>query len=100
MIKAHLRITFSLLVAKTLVFLFLMALSIIALLAGGPAILGISESIRSGQSGQKKEEHRARRCNLIVTCVSGDSADRSVLEGKKVVLRNGKVFTVMISRNF
>lgn len=67
-----------------------MVLSMVLALVTVPAVLGTNEAIRQGQSKEKREEHRARRCNLIVTCVSSSKRSREI-DGKQVVLRGGKV---------
>ncbi|KAH8594081.1 hypothetical protein B0O99DRAFT_688109 [Bisporella sp. PMI_857] len=56
-----------------------------------PALLGVNESIRQGQSKDRKEEHRARRCNLIVSCVSPSSRSREI-DHRQVVLRDNKLY--------
>jgi hypothetical protein len=74
-----------------------MVLSVIVALMTCPAMLATAEAIRQGQSKDRREEHRARRCNLVVKCVraSGRSAE---IEGRRVVLRDGKVSRSSSSR--
>ncbi|PGH20328.1 hypothetical protein AJ80_03595 [Polytolypa hystricis UAMH7299] len=56
-----------------------------------PALLGAAEVIRQGQSKGKREEHRARRCNLIVTCIKSFRWSRE-LDTRQVVLRDNKLY--------
>ncbi|KAF9700718.1 hypothetical protein EKO04_001522 [Ascochyta lentis] len=56
-----------------------------------PGLLGSQEAIRQGQSKDKREEHRARRCNLIATCVKSSPRSREI-DGRPIVLRNGKLW--------
>jgi hypothetical protein len=56
-----------------------------------PGLLGSQEAIRQSQSKEKREEHRARRCNLIATCVKSSNRRREIT-GRQVVLRNGKLW--------
>lgn len=69
-----------------------MVLSMLLAMNTCPALLGTSEAIRQSQSKERKEEHRARRCNLIVTCVKSSSRSRE-LNGRQVVLKDNKVGT-------
>lgn len=56
-----------------------------------PALLGTNEAIRQGQTKDRREEHRARRSNLIVSCV--DPSPRSIqIDHRQVGLKNNKVF--------
>jgi hypothetical protein len=68
-----------------------MVLSILIAIIAAPGLLGSSEAIRQSQSQEKREEHRARRCNLVVTCVKSSGRSRE-LNGRVVVLRNGKLY--------
>jgi hypothetical protein len=68
-----------------------MVLSILIAIIAAPGLLGSSEAIRQSQSQEKREEHRARRCNLVVTCVKSSGRSRE-LNGRIVVLRNGKLY--------
>ncbi|KAI0515454.1 hypothetical protein F5B22DRAFT_607390 [Xylaria bambusicola] len=56
-----------------------------------PAMLGTQESIRQSQSKNKREEHRARRCNLVVSCVKQSIRSRDI-DGKLVVLKDNKLW--------
>ncbi|KAF2248026.1 hypothetical protein BU26DRAFT_388967, partial [Trematosphaeria pertusa] len=68
-----------------------MVLSVLVAIIAAPALLGTQEAIRQGQAKDKKEEHRARRCNLIATCVK--SSMRSLeINGRPIVLRDGKLW--------
>jgi hypothetical protein len=68
-----------------------MVLSILIAAIIAPGLLGSQEAIRQSQSKEKKEEHRARRCNLIATCVKSSNRSREI-NGRQVVLRNGKLW--------
>ncbi|GME57175.1 hypothetical protein GTA08_BOTSDO09442 [Neofusicoccum parvum] len=54
-------------------------------------MLGTQEAIRQSQAKEKREEHRARRCNLIVGCVRTSLKGREI-NGKKIVLRDSKLY--------
>lgn len=56
-----------------------------------PGLLGSQEAIRQSQSKEKREEHRARRCNLIATCVKSSSRSREI-NGRPVILRDNKLW--------
>lgn len=55
-----------------------------------PAMLGTQEAIRQSQSKTKREEHRSRRCNLIVSCVKPSIRSRDI-NNKLIVLKDSKV---------
>ncbi|KAF4303375.1 hypothetical protein GTA08_BOTSDO09442 [Botryosphaeria dothidea] len=54
-------------------------------------MLGTQEAIRQSQAKEKREEHRARRCNLIVGCVKTSHRSKEI-NGKKIVLRDSKLY--------
>ncbi|KAI1073776.1 hypothetical protein F5B20DRAFT_492978 [Whalleya microplaca] len=56
-----------------------------------PALLGTQEAIRQSQSKNKREEHRARRCNLVVSCVKQSIRSRDI-NGRLVVLKDNKLY--------
>lgn len=68
-----------------------MVLSMLVAIIAAPGLLGSQEAIRQSQSKEKREEHRARRCNLIATCVKSSIRSREI-NGRPVVLRNGKLW--------
>ncbi|KAF2001993.1 hypothetical protein P154DRAFT_595611, partial [Amniculicola lignicola CBS 123094] len=68
-----------------------MALSMLVALIAAPALLGTQEAIRQSQGKEKREEHRARRCNLIATCVKSSIRSREI-DGRQIVLRKGKLY--------
>lgn len=68
-----------------------MVLSILIATISAPGLLGSQEAIRQSQSNDKREEHRARRCNLIATCVKSSRRSRE-LDGRPVVLKNGRLW--------
>jgi hypothetical protein len=68
-----------------------MVLSILIASMVAPGLLGSQEAIRQGQSKDKREEHRARRCNLIANCVTPSARSRQI-DGRPVVLRDGKLW--------
>ena len=67
-----------------------MVLSMLVAIITCPAMLATAEAIRQGQSKERREEHRARRCNLVVTCVKA-STRSAELDNRLVLLRDGKV---------
>jgi hypothetical protein len=67
--------------------------SILIALIATPALLATSEAIRQGQSKDRKEEHRARRSNLVISYV--DSSPLSFdIDHRQVALRNNKVTSI------
>ncbi|ORY12812.1 hypothetical protein BCR34DRAFT_284207 [Clohesyomyces aquaticus] len=68
-----------------------MVLPILIAVITAPALLGTQESIRQSQAKEKREEHRARRCNLIATCVKSSLRSREI-NGRPIVLKNGKLY--------
>ncbi|KAI8965356.1 hypothetical protein F5Y11DRAFT_344516 [Daldinia sp. FL1419] len=68
-----------------------MAVPMILALTIAPALLGTQEAIRQSQSKNKREEHRARRCNLVVSCVKQSIRSRDI-NGKLVVLKDNKLY--------
>ncbi|CAJ2505775.1 Uu.00g131690.m01.CDS01 [Anthostomella pinea] len=68
-----------------------MAIPMLLALTICPAILGTQEAIRQSQSKNEREEHRARRCNLVVSCVKQSIRSRDI-NGKLVVLKDNKLY--------
>ncbi|KAF4303285.1 hypothetical protein GTA08_BOTSDO08754 [Botryosphaeria dothidea] len=68
-----------------------MVLSMLLALNACPAMLGTQEAIRQSQSKERREEHRARRCNLIATCVKSSIRSREI-NGRQLVLRDNKLY--------
>ncbi|KAK7753822.1 hypothetical protein SLS62_004188 [Diatrype stigma] len=68
----------------------IMSLAMLLALTVCPAMLGTQEAIRQSQSKNKREEHRARRCNLVVSCCKPSIRSRDI-NGKLVVLKDQKV---------
>ncbi|KAF2853189.1 hypothetical protein T440DRAFT_368018, partial [Plenodomus tracheiphilus IPT5] len=68
-----------------------MVLSILIATITAPGLLGSQEAIRQSQSQEKKEEHRARRCNLIATCVKSSRLSREIND-RPIVLRNSRLW--------
>lgn len=64
--------------------------SLLIALVTAPALLATNEAIRQGQTKDRKEEHRARRCNLTVSCVEASRLSLEV-DHRQVVLKNSKV---------
>ena len=67
-----------------------MAAAMLLAVALCPAILGTQEAIRQSQAKSKREEHRARRCNLVVSCVKPSIRSQEI-DGTYVTLRDFKV---------
>ncbi|EAS29743.2 uncharacterized protein CIMG_08489 [Coccidioides immitis RS] len=68
-----------------------MVFGIITAVAACPAIVGTTEAIRSSQRSQRRQEHRSRKMNLIVSC-SDPSRKSKDVDGCFVVLRNHKLW--------
>lgn len=68
-----------------------MALSLLLALSTAPAIIGTQEAVNNSQRKQRREEHRARRSNLIVSCVKSSSRSAE-LNNKAVILTNNKLY--------
>jgi hypothetical protein len=68
--------------------------SMLLALITAPALLATAEAIRQGQSKDRREEHRARRSNLIVSCVDSSPASREI-DHRQVALRGNRVCTVL-----
>ncbi|GAP90772.1 hypothetical protein SAMD00023353_4700210 [Rosellinia necatrix] len=68
-----------------------MAVPMLLALTICPALLGTQEAIRQSQSKTKREEHRARRCNLVVSCVKQSIRSRDI-HGRLVVLKDNKLW--------
>jgi hypothetical protein len=67
--------------------------SMLIALITAPALLATGEAIRQGQSKARKEQHRARRSNLVISCV--DSSPLSFdIDHRQVALRNNKVTSI------
>ncbi|KAI0865857.1 hypothetical protein F4860DRAFT_526237 [Xylaria cubensis] len=68
-----------------------MAVPMLLALTICPALLGTQEAIRQSQSKNKREEHRARRCNLVVSCVKQSIRSRDI-DGKLIILKDNKLW--------
>ncbi|KAJ4295442.1 hypothetical protein N0V90_007454 [Kalmusia sp. IMI 367209] len=68
-----------------------MVLPILIAIVSAPALLGTQEAIRQSQSKEKREEHRARRCNLVASCVKSSLRSREI-NGRPIVLKDGKLW--------
>ncbi|KAH6675414.1 hypothetical protein B0J14DRAFT_636932 [Halenospora varia] len=68
-----------------------MAMSIVALVAGGPALFATTEAIRQSQHKERRDEHRKKRTNLVIRC-SRSSKYSPILEGRRVVLSGNKLY--------
>ncbi|CAF3470118.1 unnamed protein product [Fusarium graminearum] len=69
----------------------IMAIPMLLALTVCPAMLGTQEAIRQSQSKTKREEHRGRRCNLVVSCVKPSIRSRDI-NNKLVVLKDSKLY--------
>ncbi|KUJ08276.1 uncharacterized protein LY89DRAFT_789096 [Mollisia scopiformis] len=63
---------------------------LIALLTA-PALLATQEAITQGQKKDRREEHRARRSALIVSCVDASPLSLEI-DHRQVALKNSKLF--------
>ncbi|KAI0439357.1 hypothetical protein F4803DRAFT_47616 [Xylaria telfairii] len=68
-----------------------MAVPMLLALTICPAMLGTQEAIRQSQSKDKREEHRARRSNMVVSCVKQSIRSRDI-DGRLVVLKDNKLW--------
>ncbi|KAG5755961.1 hypothetical protein H9Q69_001868 [Fusarium xylarioides] len=69
----------------------IMSLPMLLALTVCPAMLGTQEAIRQSQAKTKREEHRGRRCNLVVSCVKPSIRSRDI-NNKLVVLKDSKLY--------
>jgi hypothetical protein len=77
-----------------------MVLGIITSIAACPAIIGTTEAVRQGQTQNRREAHRSKKSNLLVTC-SDPSRKARDIHGGTIVLLDGKVcFCLWISLLF
>jgi hypothetical protein len=67
-----------------------MVLGIITSIAACPAIIGTTEAVRQGQSQNRREQHRGRKSNLLVSCSDPSRKARNI-HGGTIVLRDQKV---------
>lgn len=64
-----------------------------------PALLATNEAIRQGQTKDRREEHRARRSNLVVSCAAPSPWSRKI-DHRQVALRNNKVCQILVPNEF
>jgi hypothetical protein len=64
-----------------------MVLGLLTAIAGCPAIVGINETVISGQRNSAKNRHRGRKMNLVVSC-SDPSRKAKEVNGGYIVLRD------------
>jgi hypothetical protein len=69
---------------------FLRMTSMLLALLTAPALLATNEAIRQGQTKDRREEHRARRSNLIINCVAPSSRSLEI-DHRQVALKDNKV---------
>jgi hypothetical protein len=67
-----------------------MVLGILTSIAACPAIIGTTEAVRQGQAQNRRQSHRGRKSNLLVSC-SDPSRKARDIHGGTVVLRDKKV---------
>lgn len=67
-----------------------MAIPLLLALSICPAMLGTQEGIRQSQAQNRREEHRSRRCNLMVSCIKPSVRKREI-DGTLVMLKDAKV---------
>ncbi|PSS25948.1 hypothetical protein M430DRAFT_116151 [Amorphotheca resinae ATCC 22711] len=75
-----------------------MVLGILTSIAACPAIIGTTEAVRQGQSKNRREQHRGRKSNLLVTC-SDPSRKARDIHGGTVVLRDKKLYVTTVNPN-
>jgi hypothetical protein len=71
-------------------------MSLLLAMAAVPGMLGTQEAVRQGQQKERREEHRARRCNLVASCTKS-SPRAPEINGRPLVLRDGAVCSVNFS---
>lgn len=75
-----------------------MVLGILTAIAACPAIIGTTEAVRQGQRQNARERHRGLKSNLFVSCFTDTQIGKDV-NGSAVVLRNGKVPTLIVLKH-
>lgn len=75
-----------------------MVLGILTSIAACPAIIGTTEAVKQGQSQNKKQQHKGRKSNLLVTC-SDPSRKARDIHGGTLVLRDNKVCFIEFALN-
>ncbi|TVY43786.1 hypothetical protein LSUB1_G003487, partial [Lachnellula subtilissima] len=65
--------------------------SVISVLVGMSAIFGTAEAIKETRSKARRNEHRSRKCNLILRCPKS-SQYSPLLENRRVVLSGDKLY--------
>ncbi|KAH6682707.1 hypothetical protein B0J14DRAFT_646938 [Halenospora varia] len=65
--------------------------SMLLALITAPALLATNEAIRQGQTKDRREEHRARRSNLIVSCVESSTLSHEI-DHRQVALKHNRLF--------
>ncbi|KAK8243243.1 hypothetical protein IWZ00DRAFT_360807 [Phyllosticta capitalensis] len=68
-----------------------MVVSMLLALSICPGMLGTQEAIRQGQQKERREEHRARRCHLVVGCLSLSRRGRAI-DGRQIVLKDSRLW--------
>ncbi|KAK9444114.1 hypothetical protein VB005_02310 [Metarhizium brunneum] len=68
-----------------------MAIPLLLALSICPAMLGTQEGIRQSQAQNRREEHRSRRCNLMVSCIKPSVRKREI-DGTLVMLKDAKLY--------
>lgn len=66
-------------------------LGILSAVVAAPAIIGVTEAVRSGQRQNAREEHRGRKSNLTVTLPVRNSYSNQ-FDGAMVVLKDNKLW--------
>ncbi|KAF5026830.1 hypothetical protein F66182_1023 [Fusarium sp. NRRL 66182] len=69
----------------------IMSIPMLLALTVCPAMLGTQEAIRQSQAKTRREEHRGRRCNLVVSCVKPSIRSRDI-NNKLIVLKDSKLY--------
>jgi len=73
-----------------------MVLGILTSIAACPAIIGTTEAVRQGQTQNRRQSHRSRKSNLLVTCSDPSSKARDI-HGGTVVLRDKKFYVTTVN---
>ncbi|KAH7128550.1 hypothetical protein B0J11DRAFT_525191 [Dendryphion nanum] len=67
------------------------SMSVLVALASVPGLMGTQEAIRQGQQKERREEHRARRCNFIASCIKSSVRAREI-NGRPLIIRDGGIY--------
>jgi len=73
-----------------------MVLGILTSIAACPAIIGTTEAVRQGQTQNKRQQHRGRKSNLLVSCSDPCRKARDI-HGGTIILRDKKLYATTVN---